>query len=295
MRSKKIFDIITLFFSLSYLAIFLLFLFELAINSQLTWKMYGFQFIIGTRWDPNKNIFGALPFIYGTIVTSALSLVLSFPIGIGTAIFLSEVIDQRISELLTAVIELIAGIPSVVIGLWGIFYLVPFVKNFLEPMLSCLSFIPLFSSQGVSGLSVMSAILVLSFMITPFIAVTTKSALDSVPEDLKEAMYSLGAHKYEVITYVSLPYIKKAIVSGTMLAFGRAFGETMAVTMVIGNMPTIALSLFSPGYTIPAVIANELTEAIAQLHISSLIFLALILEIMSITTIFVERLIIRKW
>ncbi|MGB9759415.1 MAG: phosphate ABC transporter permease subunit PstC [Thermoproteota archaeon] len=295
MKSNKIFDAITLFFSILYLTIFFIFLFELITNSQLTWKTYGFQFIVGTRWDPNKNVFGALPFIYGTIITSVFSLAIALPIGIGTAIFLSEVIDPRVSEPLTALIELIAGIPSVVIGLWGIFYLVPFVKNFLEPALSCISFIPLFSSPGVSGLSMMSAILVLAFMITPFIAITTKSALDSVPEDFKEAMYSLGAHKYEVISYVSLPYIKKAIVSGAILAFGRAFGETMAVTMVIGNMPAVALSLFSPGYTIPAVIANELAEAIAQLHVSSLIFLALILEVMSILTNVFERWIIRKW
>jgi len=295
MQRDKIFNVITFSLSLLYLAIFFIFLYELIVNSQLTWKTYGLQFITNIRWDPNRNIFGALPFIYGTIITSVFSLIISFPVSIGVAIFLSEVVDPRTSELLTAIIELIAGIPSVVIGLWGIFYLVPFVKSFLEPALSGLSFIPLFSSQGVSGLSMMSAILILSFMITPFITVTVKSALDSVPDDLKEAMYALGAHKYEVISYVSLPYIKRALVSGTILAFGRAFGETMAVTMVIGNIPNIAISLFSPGYTIPAVIANELTEAIEPLHISSLISLALILEIMSIAINLTERWIIRKW
>ncbi|MBO3801157.1 MAG: phosphate ABC transporter permease subunit PstC [Thermoproteota archaeon] len=295
MRTNKIFDLITLFLSFLYLTIFFTFLYELIVNSQLTWKTYGLQFITNIRWDPNKNMFGALPFIYGTITTSVFSLTISFPISIGTAIFLSEVVDPRVSGLLTAIVELIAGIPSVVIGLWGIFYLVPFVNSFLEPTLGHLAFIPLFSSQGVSGLNVMSAILILSFMITPFMVVTVKSALDSVPDDLKEAMYSLGAHKHEVIAYVSLPYIKRALVSGAILAFGRAFGETMAVVMVIGNMPNISLSLFSPGYTIPGVIANELTEAIEPLHVSSLISLALVLEAVSIIIIIAERWLVRKW
>ena len=247
------------------------------INSQPTVKAFGWHFLTSSRWDPNSGNFGALPFIYGTCVTSFLALLLAIPLGVASSIFLAEMAPPRISNILTFLIELLAAVPSVIYGLLGIFILVPLIRTYLVPVLVKLfGFLPFFQGDFY-GVSFLSAGLVLAVMVVPFIISVSREVLLAVPTDQREAALALGATKWETTWQIVIPNAFTGIVGSVFLALARALGETMAVTMVIGNTPKVTASLLSPGYSIAAVIANEFAEASGDLYVSSLMFLGLVL------------------
>lgn len=269
--------LITLISTLAIFAIVGLIVLELWTNSQPTVKTFGWHFLVTSKWDPNGDKFGALPFIYGTCVTSLLALAIAVPLGVASAIFLAEMAPLKISNFLTFLIELLAAVPSVIYGLLGIFILVPLIREYLVPALSeSLGFLPIFSGDFY-GVSFLSAGLVLSIMVVPFIVSVSREVLLAVPADQREAALALGATKWEATWQIVIPNAAPGIFGSIFLALARALGETMAVTMVIGNTPKISASLFAPGYSIAAVIANEFAEASGQLYVSSLIFLGLVL------------------
>ncbi len=238
---------------------------------------FGWNFLYESEWDPVREQFGAAPFIYGTLATSAIALMIAAPIGIGTAIFLSELIPPWLSAPISFLIDLLAAIPSVIYGLVGIFVLIPLMRSSIEPSLSALlGFFPLFESSPY-GFGIMTAGLILSIMIIPFITSVSREALLAVPLIQREAILSLGATRWEMVLKVVLPMAKSGIIGSIFLALARALGETMAVTMVIGNRPEIRASLFEPGHTMAAVIANEFSEAVSDLYLSTLIEIALVL------------------
>ncbi|MDE2040461.1 MAG: phosphate ABC transporter permease subunit PstC [Elusimicrobia bacterium] len=245
-------------------------------GSQAAWLKFGPHFIVGTNWNPVKEKFGALPFIYGTLVSSLVALVVALPLGVGSAIFLSELASPTVSDVCSFLIELLAAVPSVILGLMGIFVLVPVVRA-VEPFLSRrLGFLPLFRGAPY-GVGLLAAGLILALMILPYITVITREVLLQVPKPMKEAMLALGATHWETVWGVSLPYARSGIAGALFLSLGRALGETMAVTMVIGNTPKISASLFDPAYSMAAVIANELAEAVGDMHLSSLVAIGLTL------------------
>lgn len=250
---------------------------HLWVNSELSRHTSGWRFLWTNDWDPGSGIFGALPFIYGTLITSALSLLIAIPIGIGAAIFLAEMAPRNVSNILTFLVELLAAVPSVIFGLLGIFVLLPILSNYVVPPLRAVfGFLPIF--QGAFyGVSYFSASVVLAIMIVPFIVSISREVLIAVPASQREAMMALGATRWDVTWRAVVPYASRGIMGSVFLALARALGETMAVTMVIGNVPDIHMSLLAPGYTIAAVIANEFTEATGDLYIHALIELALVL------------------
>jgi phosphate transport system permease protein len=265
---------------------------ELWVRSQPTVKTFGWHFLVTSVWDPNNNKFGALPFIYGTCVTAFLALLIAVPLGVASSIFLAEMAPPKFSNLLTFLIELLAAVPSVIYGLLGIFILVPFIRNFIVPVLSkTVGLLPIFSGDFY-GLSFLSAGLVLSVMVVPFIISVSREVLLAVPVEQREAALALGATKWETTWQIVLPTARTGIIGSIFLALARALGETMAVTMVIGNTPNISASLFSPGYSIAAVIANEFAEASGELYIASLIFLGLVLFGLTIVINAVARILI---
>ncbi len=253
-----------------------LLIYVLASNSTEAFKKFGWHFITTSDWDPNNDVYGALPFIYGTCVTSFLALLIAVPTGVGAALFLSELAPPPLSNALTFLIELLAAVPSVIYGLLGIFVLVPFIQSYLYPALKQFSFLPLFQGQFY-GVSFLSAGIVLSVMVVPFIISVSREVLMAVSNDQREAALALGATKWETTIQIVMPNASTGIIGSIFLALARALGETMAVTMVIGNTPKITASLFSPGYSIASVIANEFGEAGPGLHLSSLILLGLVL------------------
>ena len=250
---------------------------HLWVNSALARHAFGWRFLWSNEWDPGAGSFGALPFLYGTVVTSLLSLAIAIPVGVGAAIFLAEMAPRGLSNVLTFLIELLAAVPSVIYGLLGIFVLLPFLTHFVVPPLrAVLGWLPIF--QGAFyGVSYFSASVLLAIMIVPFIVSVSREVLLAVPASQREAMMALGATRWDVTWRAVVPYASRGIFGSVFLALARALGETMAVTMVIGNVPDIHASLFSPGYTIAAVIANEFTEATGDLYIHALIELGLVL------------------
>jgi phosphate transport system permease protein len=251
--------------------------YELFAHSELSRHKFGWNFLFTSTWDPVAGIFGALPFIYGTVVTSALALLIAIPQGIGSAIFLAEMAPPRLSNICTFLIELLAAVPSVIYGLLGIFVLVPILERYLVPPLkSVFGSLPIFKG-AFYGVSLFSAGIVLSVMIVPFIVSVSREVLLSVPRDQREASLALGASKWQSTWRVVVPFASSGIMGSIFLALARALGETMAVTMVIGNTPQIKASLLAPGYSIAAVIANEFTEATGDLYLSALIELGLVL------------------
>lgn len=265
---------------------------ELYVNSELARHEFGWRFLTTTTWDPVAEEFGALPFIYGTVVTSIVALAIAIPLGLGAAIFLSELAPHRVSDPVTFVIELLAAVPSVIYGLLGVFILVPIMRDPVGPFLkSTLGFLPLF--QGPSyGVGFLTAGIVLSIMIVPFIISVSREVLMAVPVVQRQAALALGATHWEMVARVVVPYARRGIMGSIFLALARALGETMAVTMVIGNNPQIKASLFAPGYSIAAVIANEFTEATGDLYLSALIELGLVLFGLTIIINGVARLMI---
>ncbi len=255
---------------------------KLVVSSLLAIQKFGLSFLWTSRWDPVHGIFGALPFLYGTLVSSLIALLIGIPISLGVAVYLAELSLSGTSVVLSFIVELLAAIPSVILGLWGIFVLAPWIRNVIEPPLSAsLGWLPLFSGPPY-GIGMLAAGIILAIMVIPIISSVSRDVLRAVPQDQREGMYALGATRWEVIRHAVLPFGRIGIVGSIILGLGRAFGETMAVTMVIGNRPQISPSLFQPAYTIAAALANEFSEATTDLYLSSLIEMALVLFIVSL-------------
>ena len=247
------------------------------LTTPLAGRVHLLEFLKGQDWDPVGLSFGALPFIYGTLVTSLLAILVALPISVGLAIFMVEIAPARLRPIVSFLVETLAAIPSVIYGLWGLFVLVPWLRDTVEPALAgAFGFLPIFQGPQI-GLGFLAAGLILAIMILPTIASVTIEVLKTVPVSLREAALVLGATRWEAIRLAVLPHARAGIVGATLLGLGRALGETMAVTMVIGNTPEIRASLFATGYTLPAVIANEFAEATSGEHVAALAGLALVL------------------
>ena len=269
--------LVTLIFASSVLLVTSLLVYELWVDSAFSRQEFGWGFLFTSTWDPVFENFGAWPFVYGTLVTSALALLLAVPVGLGAAIFLAELAPPKISSALAFVVDLLAAVPSVIYGLLGIFVLVPWMRTTAEPFLNTtLGFLPLFQGPAY-GVGFLAGGLILAIMILPFIISVSREVLLAVPRDQREAALALGATHWEATWKVVLPYARTGIFGSIFLALARALGETMAVTMVIGNTPQVSSSLFAPGYTIAAVIANEFTEATGDMHLAALMELGLVL------------------
>jgi len=264
--------------------------FELFRQSLLSIEKFGFAFWKGRTWNPVSGEFGALPFIWGTLYSSFLALLLSTPIALGIAIYISELSPRLLRQPLTYLTELLAAIPSIVYGLWGVFVLTPMIRKLELAMPAVLRKLPLFSGPPV-GVGMGTAAIILAIMVIPFSSSVAREILKNVPSNQREAAYALGATRWEAIK-VAMGYGKTGIIGAVMLGLGRALGETMAVTMVIGNAPQISLSLFAPQYTMAAVIANEFTEAADELYLHALIEIGLVLFIITILVNFASRFLI---
>src|SRR6266446_2417739 len=273
--------LITVLFAGSVVLITVLLILTLWQESALSRHKFGLHFFVTRVWDPTAEQFGALAFIYGTIITATVSLAIAVPLGIGAAIFLAELAPARLSDALEFFIDLLAAVPSVIYGLLGVFIVVPLMRDYLQPGLkSALGFLPLFTGPAY-GIGFLTAGIVLAIMVIPYIISVSREILMSVPRDQREAALALGSTRWEATWRVVVPFARPGIFGSIFLALARALGETMAVTMVIGNTPIISASLFSPGYSIAAVIANELTEASSNLHYQSLIELGLVLFLLT--------------
>ena len=273
----KTLRLLTLLMAISVLVLMVWMGWQMYYSARPSIEKFGFSFITGRVWDPVQEKFGALPFIYGTLVTSLLALIVAAPIGLGVAIFLNEMATAKVRSVIAFLVEMLAAIPSVVYGLWGIFVLAPWLRQTVEPGLAkWFGFIPLFRGTPL-GFGMLAGGLILAVMILPTIAAISGEVMAAVPNEQREAALALGATKWEMIRIAVLPYAKSGILGGVMLGLGRALGETMAVTMLIGNRPDILPSLFAPAYSMAAVIANEFTEATYQLYLSALVEIGLIL------------------
>lgn len=255
---------------------------------------FGFRFLWTTVWNPVTGKFGAAAFIYGTLVTSILALFLASTIGVTSAIYLAEFAPKRLSGLLGILIEMLAAVPSVVFGLWGLFVLAPLVQNYIGPFFQgILGFLPIFQGT-IYGVNYFTAALILALMIAPTIMAITRDLIIATPSSVRESALALGSTRWEAVTKVVLPNLQSGIFGACMLALGRALGETIATTMVIGNRPAISASLFAPGYTIAAGIANEFTEATSQIYLSALVELGLMLLILSVAVNAAGRVFLRS-
>lgn len=276
-----IFERLTLLFAV---LVFLLVIFmgwEMYSNSLLSMKKFGWGFLTSTTWDPYSQVFGALPMIFGTMVSSFLAMIIAIPLGLSVAVFLSELAPDWLEKPLSFLTELLAGIPSVIYGLWGIFVLVPWVRDVVEPFLQNEFPNSPFFQGAPYGFGMLAAGIILSIMVLPIISSISRDILKSVPDTQREAAFALGATKWEV-TKIVLGNARTGLLGAIILGFGRAVGETMAVTMVIGNRPEISASILNPAYTIASTLANEFTEATSNLYLNSLIELALILFVITI-------------
>jgi len=268
--------IITFIFAATVVLITVLLVLQLWHDSTLSRHKFGLNFFLTRVWDPITEEFGALPFIYGTLVTAGVALLLAVPLGLGAAIFLAELAPQKISDALQFFIDLLAAVPSVIYGLLGIFIVVPIMRQHVQPALkSTLGFLPLFSGPAF-GVGFLTAGIVLAIMVIPYIISVSREVLLSVPRDQREAALALGSTRWESTWKVVVPFARSGIMGSIFLALARALGETMAVTMVIGNTPTISPSLLSPGYSIASVIANDLPEA-SGVYLQALVELGLVL------------------
>ena len=265
---------------------------ELVLGSWPSIAKFGPGFIFNSSWDPIHSKFGALPMIFGTVMTSLIAIVLAAFIGIMAAVFLADFAPRWLGQPLSFLIELLAAVPSVVYGLWGLFVLAPFMRTTIGPVLQhALGWMPLFSGPIV-GVGLLTAGIILALMIVPTVTAISRDVIAAIPRDLREASMALGSTKWETATRVVLPAARVGIFGACVLALGRALGETIAVTMVIGNRPEISASLFAPSYTLASVIANEFTEATTSIYISALIELGLILFLVSIVVNALARLMI---
>jgi phosphate transport system permease protein len=263
--------------ALAVFALIALIGYELFRGSHLAMQKFGWHFLVSSAWDPVNDVYGALPFIFGTLVSSVIALVIAVPISIATAVYLTELAPLRVRQPLIMFIELLAAVPSVILGLWGIFVMVPWLHAHLYPALrKTLGFLPLFQGPDY-GFCMLSAGIIVAIMIIPIITSVSREILRSVPGLQREAAYALGATRWEVTRIAVLSYAKKGLFGAVILGLGRALGETMAVTMLIGNTPQIVASLFKPGYTLASIIANEFNEATGELYPSALFEIGLVL------------------
>lgn len=275
----RIFLAVTFSFAALVLLALLGILASLVIEAWPTFREYGLGFVTGTRWSPADDVYGAVIAIYGTLVTSVIALLIAVPISFGIAVFLTETCPRSLQRPLGTAIELLAGVPSIIYGFWGLFVLAPLFQEYVQPLLAATG-LPLFSGPPL-GIGVITAGLVLALMVIPFIASVMRDVFETVPPVLKESAYGIGCTTWEVVRNIVLPYTKVGVIGGIMLGLGRALGETMAVTFVIGNANRLATSLFAPGNSIASTLANEFAEADPTLHIPSLFALGLILFVIT--------------
>jgi phosphate transport system permease protein len=285
MRRQRLQDFffhkLTLLFAASVLVVLVGIIASLAISAAPAFRQFGWGFITSAEWDPTNENFGALIAIWGTLATSLIALVVAFPISFGIALFLTEICPVWLRRPLGTAVELLAGIPSIIYGMWGLFVFAPLFGDYVQPLLKhTLGKLPVIGAlfQGPTmGVGILTAGLILAVMIIPFISSVMRDVFEIVPAVLKESAYGLGCTKWEVVRKVVLPYTRNGVVGGVMLGLGRALGETMAVTFVIGNANELSWSLLGPGNSISSTLANEFAEATPGLHVSSLFALALIL------------------
>jgi phosphate transport system permease protein len=271
---------------------------SLVIGSLPAWKAFGLSFFTSESWNPVTEKFGAAPAIYGTLVTSFLAMLIGVPVSLGIAIFLTEICPERLRRPIGIAVELLAGIPSIIYGIWGLFVLAPWFQVHVQPLLiDGFANIPLLNKLFAGppyGIGMLTAGLILAIMVLPFITSITREVFETVPPVLKEAAYGIGCTRWEVMRRVVIPYTRVGIIGGVMLGLGRALGETMAVTFVIGNAHRIVPSILAPGTTISATIANEFTEAVGDLYTSSLVALGLILFFITFIVLAAARLMLMR-
>jgi phosphate transport system permease protein len=299
LRSSKISKYVDVVFrnallicSLSIILVMVLFFYELTSRSKLSIAKFGFSFFTGNIWDPVSGDFGAMPFVYGTLLSSLVALVLAVPLAVGVAVFVTELCPRALRGIVSFTVELLAAIPSVIYGLWGIFVLAPILRNYVQPWLSKYFGWTGFFDGPAYGIGMLAAGIILAIMIIPIIASITREVLVAVPQSQREAVLALGATRWEMVRMAVLRNARVGIMGGIILGLGRAIGETMAVTMLIGNRPEIAKSLFAPGYTMASVIANEFSEATDDLYLSALVEIGLVLLIVTVIVNACARLLI---
>jgi len=279
-------------FGVAIVAVLASILLVLIVESWDSIRTFGLSFLISSTWDPVFKQFGALPFIYGTVVASLLALLQAVPLGVGTAVFLTEIAPGWLRTPVSFLVEFLAAIPSVVYGLWGVFVLVPWERTYIQPLLASLfGFLPLFQGPKY-GIGLLTASMLLAIMVVPYITSVTHEVLRAVPSAQREAALALGATKWEMLRIAVLPYGRTGIIGAVMLGLGRAIGETMAVTMVIGNRGQISASLFAPSNTMASVIANEFSEATYDLYVHALVEIGLVLLLVTLIINALARLLV---
>jgi phosphate transport system permease protein len=294
----RTFKVITQISAVTVLALLAGVILALLHGSLLTWQTFGLDFLFTEKWNPVTEKFGALAPIYGTLVTSTIAMLIGVPVSLGIAFFLTEISPERLRRPIGIAIELLAGIPSIIYGIWGLFVFAPWFQATVQPFLiDTFANVPLLNQLFAGppyGIGMLTAGLILAIMVLPFITSITREVFDTVPPVLKEAAYGIGCTRWEVMRRVVIPYTRVGIIGGVMLGLGRALGETMAVTFVIGNAHKIFPSLLAPGTTISAAIANEFTEAVGDLYTSSLIALGLILFFITFIVLAAARLLLMR-
>ena len=289
----RAFEWLTLGMSLAVVALVFLVGWVLSRGSLLSIRQFGFRFLGTSTWDPVTEHFGALPFIYGTIVSSLIALIIAVPLSIATAVYLTELAPLWIRQPVTSLIEMLAAIPSVILGLWGIFVMIPFLRDYPFPFLQkYFAWTGLFTGP-IYGVSMLAGGIIIAVMILPIITSVSREILRSVPDLQREAAYALGATRWEVTRIAVLSYARRGLFGAVILGLGRALGETMAVTMVIGNTPQIVASLLQPGYTLASVLANEFTEATTDLYLATLFEIGLVLFGLTILANLIGQLLLR--
>jgi phosphate transport system permease protein len=288
----RLFKALTALFAFVLLAVLASIIVVLAYDSSTSVRTFGWRFLTSSTWDPVAKEFGALPLIYGTVVASFLALLQAVPLSVGTALFLSEMAPGWVRAPVSFLVELLATIPSVIYGLWGIFVLIPCMRNYIEPALSSsLGFLPFFQGPKY-GIGMLTAAMILAIMVVPYITSVSYEVFQAVPTTQREAALALGATRWEMVRMAVLPYGRTGLIGAIMLGLGRAIGETMAVTMVIGNRSEISLSLFAPANTMASVIANEFSEATYDLYVQALIEVGLLLLIVTVIINALARLLV---
>jgi phosphate transport system permease protein len=289
----RVFYGLTLAGALTILVLVAMVAVQLLVGSHLSIVQFGWKFLVSSTWDPVNEQYGGLPLIYGTLVSSMIALLIAVPLSIGTALYLTDLAPLRLRQPLTSLIEMLAAVPSVIWGLWAIFVLVPWLRVSVYPILQrWFGFLPLFQGP-IYGIGMLTGGIVVAIMILPIVTSVSREVLRSVPNLQREAAYGLGATRWEVTRIAVLSYARRGLFGAAVLGLGRALGETMAVTMVIGNRPQISASLFAPGYTLASVIANEFTEATSDLYLSALFELGLVLLGLTILVNGLAQLLIR--
>jgi phosphate transport system permease protein len=265
---------------------------EMLVRAAPSIRAFGLSFLYTSTWDPVAERFGAVPFVFGTLVSSLLALLIAVPLGVGAAIYLAELAPRWMRSPMAFLVELVAAVPSVVYGLWGIFVLAPLLRTWVQPALGkTLGFLPLFQGPPY-GVGMLAAGIVLAIMVVPFITAVGREVLLAVPNTQREAALALGATRWETTRIAVLRYGRSGLIGAILLGLGRALGETMAVTMVIGNRPEVAISLFAPGYTMASVIANEFSEATSDLYLAALIEIGLLLLVVTVVVNGLARLLV---